>query len=81
MNEDNIIPPPAAKPLAISTNFSVKATNPLTVAYYVNSVHNYTNVAICMNGKMNKDEYKVQVAKDGLLLSFLCTIRARSFDK
>ncbi len=30
---------------------------------------------------MEKGEYEVQVAKDGLLLSFLHTIRARLFNK
>jgi hypothetical protein len=30
---------------------------------------------------MEYGEYEVQVAKDGRLILFVCTIRARSFDK
>ncbi len=73
------MPPPAAKPLAIS-NLSFKATDPLTVAYYTDGAHNYANVAICVNSTMQKGEYQVRVGEAGLLLLFLCTIRARSFD-
>ncbi len=40
------MPPTAAKLLGISTNFSLEATDPLTVTYYTDGVHNYTDVAI-----------------------------------
>jgi hypothetical protein len=63
-----LCPPSAAKPLAISTNFSVKATNPLTITYYADGVHGYADVAIHLNITMNKGEYEMQVAEDGLLL-------------
>jgi hypothetical protein len=54
MSEDNIIHTPAAKPLAISTNFSIKATDPLAVAHYADGTHDFKDVAIQVNGTMNK---------------------------
>ncbi len=38
-------------------------------------------MAIQANGAMGKGEYEVQVAEDGHLLTFVCAIRARLFDK
>ncbi len=35
-------------------------------------------MAICVNGMLEKGQYKVRVAKDGLPLLFKCTICARS---
>jgi hypothetical protein len=80
MNEnDKTTPPPTAKLLEISTsNFSVKATNPLTIAYYAYGVHGYANVVIQVNGTMQKSKCEVQVAKDGHSLMFVCAICTRS---
>ncbi len=80
--DDKTTPPPTAKPLGISTsNFSVEATYPLTVTYYADGAHNCAGVVIRVNGTMQKSEYEVQVTKDGHLLTFVCTIHTRSFDK
>ena len=49
------------------------------VAYYADGVHDCTDVAIRVNGTLEKGEYEAQVADDSLLLLFVCTIRARSF--
>jgi hypothetical protein len=74
--------PLATKPLAISTsNFSIEATDLLTVSYYAEGAHNYANVVIRVNRTMEKGEYEVRVAKDGHLISFVSTINARFFDK
>jgi hypothetical protein len=76
-----ICPPPAAKPLVISTEFFVEAkTNPLVVAYYADGAHNYAKVAIHVNGTLDKGEYKVRGAKDCHLLTFLCAFCARLFN-
>jgi hypothetical protein len=56
-------------------------TDPLTVTYYDGGTHDYADMVIRMNGTMKKGKYEVQVAKDSLLLSFLCAICTRSFDK
>jgi hypothetical protein len=78
--DDKTMHPPTAKPLIISTsNFSIEATNPLTVSYYADGAHDYANVVIRVNGTMRKGEYQVQVAKDGHSILFVCSIR--SFDK
>jgi hypothetical protein len=70
------MPPPATKPVA-----PVKATNPLTVKYYTNGAHNYADKVISVNGMMQKGEYEVREAKNGHLLTFICAVCARSFDK
>ena len=51
------------------------------VAYYAGGVHDCTDVAIRVNGTLEKGEYGAQVAEDSLLLLFVCTIDARSFYK
>ncbi len=68
---------PAPKPSKIS-NFSIKAEDPLTVLYYANGVH---DLVFRVNGTMEYGEYKVQVAKDGCSILFVCAICAWSFDK
>ncbi len=57
-SEANVMPPPAAKPTTIS-HFSVKATDPFTVAYYPDSTQDYANVAIRVNGTMKREEFDV----------------------
>ena len=57
--EANKMPPPAAKPAAIS-NFSVKATDPFMVAYYSNGAHDYAaEVSISVKGTMPREEFNV----------------------
>jgi hypothetical protein len=60
----------------------IKAEDPLTVPYYANGAHNYTDVVFRVNGTMEEyGEYEVQVAKDGRLVLFIRAIHARLFDK
>jgi len=49
--------------------------------YYAGGVYDYANVVFCVNGTMQKGEYQVQVAKDGLSILFIHAISSRSFDK
>jgi hypothetical protein len=74
-------PPPATAAAAAATSFSVDANNPLTAHYYADGVYDYANAVFHVNGTMKKGEYEVQVAKDGLLVSFVRAISSRSFDK
>ncbi len=55
-----------------ATCFSVDAGDPLMTHYYV---------VFRVNGTMQKGEYQIQVAEDGLLVLFVCAIPSRSFDK
>jgi hypothetical protein len=63
------------------SNFSIKAEDPLTVLYYANRVHDYANVVFRVNGTTEYGKYEVRAAKDGRLISFVCAIHVRSFDK
>jgi len=74
-------PPPAAAAAAAATSFSVDAEDPLTAHYYAVGAYNYTEVVFRVNGTMQKSEYQVHVAEDGLWVSFVCAISSRSFDK
>jgi len=77
-------PPPAAAAAAAAaaTSFSVNAEDPLTAHYYyADGVYGYADVVFHVNGMMQKGEYQVRVAKDGLSVSFVCAISLRSFDK
>ena len=74
-------PPAAAAAAAAVTSFSVDAGDPLTTHYYAEGVYDYANVVFCINGTMQKGEYQIQVAKDGLLVLFVRAIPSRSFDK
>ena len=74
-------PPAAAAAAAAATSFSVDAGDPLTTHYYAEGVYDYANIVFRFNGTMQKSEYLIQVAEDGLLVSFICAIPSRSFDK
>ena len=71
-------PPPAA---AAATSFSIDATDPLTVSYYAVGPYDYADVVFRVNGTMEKNEYQVRVAEDGLSVSFVRAISSLSFDK
>ena len=43
--------------------------------------HDYAHMVFCVNGTMQKGEYQVRVAEDGLSVSFVRAISSRSFDK
>ena len=71
------MPPPAAAAAAAAaaTSFSVNAEDPLTAHYYyADRVYDYTSVVFRVNGMMQKGEYQVRVAKDGLGLVRLCNL-------
>jgi hypothetical protein len=74
-------PPAAAAVAAAATSFSVDAEDPLTAHYYAVGAYDYADVAFRVNGTMQKREYQVRVAKDGLSVSFLGAISSLSFDK
>jgi hypothetical protein len=77
-------PPPAAAAAAAAaaaTSFSVDAEDPLTAHYYAEGAYDYADVVFRVNGTMQKSEYQVRVAKDGLLVSFFRAISSMSFDK
>ena len=75
-------PPPAAAAAATAvTSFSVDAGDPLTTHYYAEGVYDYADVVFCVNGMMQKGEYLIQVAEDGLLVLFVRAIPSHSFDK
>ena len=76
-------PPPAAAAAApaAATSFSVDAEDPITVSDYAVGAYNYADVVFRINGTMQKCEYQVRVAEDGLSVSFLRAISSLSFDK
>jgi hypothetical protein len=75
-------PPPAATATAAAvTSFSVDAEDPITVSYYAVGAYDYADVVFRINGTMQKSEYQVRVAKDGLSVSFVRAISSMSFDK
>jgi hypothetical protein len=74
-------PPPPTAAAAAATSFSVDANDPLTAQYYAAGVYDYADVVFRVNGTMNKGEYQVRVAEDGLSVSFVRAISSRSFDK
>ena len=76
-------PPPAAAAAAALTSFSVDAEDSITVSDYAVGVgaSDYADVAFRVNGTMQKSEYQVRVAEDGLLISFVRAISSMSFDK
>ncbi len=49
--------------------------------YYADGVYDYADTVFCINKTMQKSEYQIQVAEDGLSVSFLCAICSCSFDK
>jgi hypothetical protein len=78
-------PPPAAAAAtaatAAATSFSIDAEDPLTDNYYAVGVYDYADVVFRVNRMMQKGEYQVRVAEDGLSVSFVRAISSRSFDK
>ncbi len=76
-------PPPAAAAAAAAaaTSFSIDATDPLTASYYALGPYDYADVVFRVNGTMEKNEYQVRVAEDGLSVSFVRSISSLSFDK
>jgi len=71
----------AAAAAAVATFFSVDAEDPLTAHYYAVGAYDYADVVFRVNGTMQKSEYKVRVAEDGLSVSFIRAISSCSFDK
>ena len=63
-------PPHAAAAAAAATSFSVDANDPLTDNYYADGAYDFANVVFCVE-TMQKGEYQVRVAEDGLLVSFV----------
>jgi hypothetical protein len=74
-------PPTAAAAAAAATSFSIDATDPLTAHYYAVGAYDYADVVFHVNGTMQKSEYQVHVAKDGLSVSFVRAISSMSYDK
>ena len=76
-------PPPAAAAAApaAATSFSINAEDPITVSDYAVGAYDYADVVFHINGTMQKREYQVRVAEDGLSVSFVRAISAMSFDK
>ena len=76
-------PPPAAAAAApaAATSFSIDAEDPITVSDYAVGAYDYADVVFRINGTMQKSEYQVRVAEDGLSVSFVRAISSRSFDK
>jgi hypothetical protein len=74
-------PPPPAVAAAVATSFSVDAEDPLTAHYYAEGAYDYADVVFCINGTMQKSEYQVRAAEDGLSVSFVRAISSMSFDK
>ncbi len=60
--------------------YSIEAEDPLTVSYFANGKHNYTDLVICVNRMMEYDEYEVRVAKDGCSILFVRAIHEKLFD-
>jgi hypothetical protein len=77
---DEITLLPAPKLPNIRT-YSIEAEDPFTISYYANGKHDYADVVIRVNRTMEYGEYKVRVAKDGRLISFVLAIHVKSFDK
>ncbi len=74
-------PPPAAAAAPAATSFSIDATDPITVHYYADGAYDYADVVFRVNGTMEKSEYQVRVAEDGLSVSFVRAISSMSYDK
>ncbi len=74
-------PPPAVAAAAAATSFSVNAEDPLTAHYYAEGAYDYADVVFRVNGTMQKSEYQVRVAEDGLSVLFVRAISSMSFDK
>jgi hypothetical protein len=76
-------PPPAtaAAAAATATSFSIDAEDPITVSDYAVGAYDYADVVFRINGTMQKSEYQVRVAEDGLSVSFVRAISSKSFDK
>ena len=74
-------PPAAAAAPAAATSFSIDAEDPITVSDYAVGAYDYADVVFRINGTMQKSEYQVRVAEDGLSVSFVRAISSRSFDK
>ena len=76
-------PPPAAAAAAAATatSFSIDAEDPITVSDYAVGAYDYADVVFRINGTMQKSEYQVRVAEDGLSVSFVRAISSKSFDK
>ena len=62
-------------------NFLIGATDRFLIAYYAKGVNDYADIAIMVNGIIKKGSYDVQVAEDGLLLSWRWASRSKCFDK
>ncbi len=74
-------PPSATAAAAAATSFSVDAEDPHTAHYYAAGAYDYVNLVFRINGTMQKSEYQVRVAEDGLSVSFVRAIFSISFDK
>jgi hypothetical protein len=74
-------PPAAAAAAAAATSFSVDAGDPLTTHYYAEGVYGYADLVFRVNSTIQKGEYQIQMAEDGLSVSFVRAIPSRSFDK
>jgi hypothetical protein len=55
--------------------------DPLTAHYYADGVYDYADAVFRINGMMQKSEYRIRVAEDGLSVLFLRAICSCSFDK
>jgi hypothetical protein len=62
-------------------NISINSTGPFTPAYYTKGAQGYANVTFHISCVIKKGKYQMQVAKEGLLLSWQHTIHTRSFKK
>jgi hypothetical protein len=74
-------PPPPAVAAATATSFSIDAEDPLTAHCYAEGAYDYADVVFRVNGTMQKSEYQVRVAEDGLSVLFVRAISSMSFDK
>jgi hypothetical protein len=79
-NSDEVAVMPPRAPAKIK-NFLIDATDHFLVAYYSKGVNDYADVAIMVNGTIKKGSYDVQVAEDGLSLSWRWASRSECFDK
>jgi hypothetical protein len=77
-NEVAVMPPRAP---AKNKNSLINATDRFLVAYYGKGVTDYAAVAIMVNGTIKKGSYEVQVAEDGLSLSWQQVSRSEFFNK
>ena len=62
-------------------NFSIDTTDRFLVAYYGKCVNGYAAVAIMVNDTIKKGYYDVQVAENGLSLSWQWASRFKCFNK